>query len=153
MIYLTSVSDFFGTSSKKLVWSFYQRLFMSFFTEVPSQSLHTKIFIKHQNVYKHLFFVGLWHLIIITGRKTKNSRFYCFVLIVLFYTKEITYIFITLGSTCDCGDCDLFKIDKKKVQFEILWERKRFWEEKVKLFERGFDVLFTFFHELKSLCT
>ena len=86
---------------------------MSFFQKFRDNTLHTEIFVKHQNVNKHSFFVGLRQPIIIDGRKTKNPRFYCFVLIVMFYTKEITYIFITLGSTCDCGDCDLFKIDKK----------------------------------------
>ena len=144
MFYLTVVSDFFATASKKSLWSFYQRLFMSFLQNFRENSLLYRDFYKHQNVNKDSFFVGLWHPIIIAGRKTKKPRSYCFVLIAMFYTKEISYIFITLGNACDC---DSFKIDKKSSIWDPVRKklilRKRKWESK--LFERGFAVLFTYF--------
>ena len=136
---------------KKVGMRLLSEAFYIFFTEVPSQSLHTESFIKHQNVNKHSFFVGLWHPIIIAGHKTKNPRFYCFVLIVKFYTKVITYNFITLGSTCDYGDCDLFKIDKKKFHL-------RYCEKKLTLRERKLsflseDLLFCLhFFMISNLC-
>ena len=91
---------------------------MSFFTEVPWKFASYRDFYKHQNVNKDSFFVGLWQPIIIAGRKTKNHPSYCFVLIAMFFTKEISYIFITLGSACDC---DLSKIDKESS----IWDTVR----------------------------
>ena len=79
----------------------------------------TEIFVKHQNVNKHSFFVGLRQPIIIDGRKTNNPRFYCFVLIVMFYTKEISYIFITLGNVCNYN---LSRIDEK---FNLRYDEKK----------------------------
>ena len=92
---------------------------MSFFQKFRDNTLHTEIFVKHQNVNKHSFFVGLRHPIIIAGRKTKNPRFNCFVLVAMFYTKEINYIFITFGNICNCN---LSRIDEK---FNLRYDEKK----------------------------
>ena len=67
----------------------------------------------------------------------------------MFYTKEINYIFITLGNVCNCN---LSRIDEK---FNLRYDEKKIDIEKVSFLSeyKDFAVLFTFFHDLKSLYT
>ena len=134
---------------KKVGMKLLSEAFYVFFTEVPWRFASYRNFYKHQNVNKDSFFVGLWHPIIIAGRKTKNPRFNCFVLVAMFYTKEINYIFITLGNVCNCN---LSRIDEK---FNLRCDEKKIDIEKVSFLSeyKDFAVLFTFFHDLKSLYT
>ena len=134
---------------KKVALECLSEAFYVFFTKVPWQFASYRDFYKHQNVNKDSFFVGLWHPIIIAGRKTKSPRFNCFVLVAMFYTKEINYIFITLGNVCNYN---LSRIDEK---FNLRYDEKKIDIEKVSCLSEytDFAVLFTFFHDLKSLCT
>ena len=67
----------------------------------------------------------------------------------MLYTKEINYIFITLGNVCNCN---LSRIDEK---FNLRYDEKKIDIEKVSFLSeyKDFAVLFTFFNDLKSLYT
>ena len=67
----------------------------------------------------------------------------------MFYTKEINYIFITPGNVCNYN---LSRIDEK---INLRYDEKKIDIEKVSFLSEytDFAVLFTFFHDLKSLCT
>ena len=141
LIYLTSVSDFVGTASKKVGMRLLSEAFYVFFYRSSVTIASYRDFYKHQNVNKDSFFVGLWHPIIIAGRKTKNPRFNWFVLVAMFYTKEINNIFISLGNVCNYN---LSRIDEK---FNLRYDEKKIDIEKVSFLSEytDFAVLFTFF--------